>query len=146
MRVGGLRAAGFVLLAALAGCAPDPGTGPRELVWDREPCERCRMAISDRQHAAEVRIADDRRVRAFDDLGCALLWLDEHGMRPVEIFVRSRDGDRWLDGSELHYEGGRHTPMGYGFGAAASGAPGRTLEEVWAEVRAMEDERRDGRR
>ncbi|MCB1726823.1 MAG: hypothetical protein KDI22_05265, partial [Gammaproteobacteria bacterium] len=78
----------------LAGCSGDPGTGPVEVKWDRDVCTRCNMVLSDREHSAQVRYtpADGKRsqVRKFDDLGCAVLWLDQqpwHDEPGVEIWV-----------------------------------------------------------
>ena len=64
----------------LAACSGDAGKGPVGVKWDRDACERCRMVISDRQHAAQIRYFPDEgrsRVVKFDDFGCAVLWLDD---------------------------------------------------------------------
>ena len=80
--------------ALLLGCSGDPGTGPVEVKWDRDICTRCNMVLSDREHSAQVRYTpgDGKRsqVRKFDDLGCAVLWLDQQPWRTesgVEIWV-----------------------------------------------------------
>ncbi len=46
-------AVGLVLL--LAACSGDPGTGPKDVRWDRDACERCRMVLSDRNFSAQIR-------------------------------------------------------------------------------------------
>jgi nitrous oxide reductase accessory protein NosL len=130
----------------LAACSPGPATGPGEMHWDRDTCERCQMAIGDRSSAAQIRDARDLEPHKFDDLGCALLWQDER--RPEEeerpeIWVRDPGGERWLDGYGARYVGGRSTPMGYGFGAASERSQaGMGLAEVWERIRAVEHERR----
>jgi nitrous oxide reductase accessory protein NosL len=121
----------LLLVAAclvLAGCSGDPGAGPVEVTWDRDVCERCSMVVSDREHAAQVRYIDPAtarsRVALFDDLGCAVLWLerpdgrlDWRGDPSVEIWVTDyRDGS-WIDARIAHYVRGRITPMQYGLGA-----------------------------
>jgi len=118
------------LLLALTACSGDSGNGPLEVKWDRVPCERCRMVLSDRMHAAQVRIhpADGpSRVFFFDDLGCALVWLQEQPSRDdpaTELWVTDwRDG-QWIDAQSASYLPGQRTPMGYGLGAQATAAEG----------------------
>jgi len=140
-----LLAAAFVLAA----CSREPASGPVEVVWDRDVCARCNMAISDRRFAAQVRTASDHRAQAFDDLGCALLWLDEEGADlggAEEIWVRDLGGEGWLDAHEARFVEAEHTPMNYGFGAlSAPEDAALTLEEDQARVREAEGGRR-GRR
>lgn len=119
----------FCLLTLLAACSNDPGSGPLDTKWDRAVCERCRMVLSDRMHAAQVRLpASNGRshVYFFDDLGCALIWLESRSQaEPAEseIWVNDwRDG-RWIDARNAHYLSGQHTPMAYGFGAQDQPAP-----------------------
>jgi len=133
-----------LLAAALLACRPAPATGPRTLAFDRETCEHCQMVISDRVTAVEVRLAGERALHVFDDLGCALVWLDARDARAQELWVRSADGADWSDGLSARYAGGRPTPMGYGFVPAEG--PGLALEEVQQRVRAIEAERRAGAR
>ncbi|MES9860639.1 MAG: hypothetical protein ABW138_07295, partial [Candidatus Thiodiazotropha sp. 4PDIVS1] len=69
----------LVQVMLLVGCSADNGTGPLDVKWDRDTCERCRMVLSDRKHAAQIRYfpPDKKRsvVNFFDDIGCAVLWL-----------------------------------------------------------------------
>jgi len=122
-----LAAIGLLVVA----CSGDPGTGPVEVKWDRDVCARCNMVLSDRVHAAEVRRAasDGTRgqVQKFDDLGCAVLWLDQQAWKDetgVEIWVTDyRDGS-WIDARSAFYVSGRHTPMQYGLGAQTENTAG----------------------
>lgn len=119
----GLAGALLLALLGLGGCSGDPGSGPLPPRWDRSTCERCRMMLSDRQHGAQVRIKATNgtsQVLYFDDLGCALIWLeakpapDRDG---AEIWVTDwRSGD-WIDARAAHYASNQVTPMGYGLGA-----------------------------
>ena len=95
------------LVGPMAGCWQSPSTGPGEIHWDRQTCERCQMVISQRRHAVQVRAKGDHRAHAFDDLGCALLWLDEEGLPAGrdsggdslhEIWVKGPHGSEWIDG------------------------------------------------
>ncbi|HIJ21686.1 MAG: protein NosL [Gammaproteobacteria bacterium] len=109
-----------LLLFALAGCSNEPQTGPVDVTWDRDNCERCMMALSDRHHAAQIRGGKRHKVHHFDDIGCALLWLEEQPWKSnpaTEIWVNSyQDGD-WLNARQSHYIRITHTPMNYGFSA-----------------------------
>jgi nitrous oxide reductase accessory protein NosL len=120
------------LLAGLAACARAPQSGPVEIAWDRDVCEYCRMVISDRAHAAQIRGGPGNKVYRFDDLGCALNWLQARGwdQQGVEIWVADSRHPRqvhWLDARAAHYLPGQTTPMDYGLGAV-SGAPLGSLD------------------
>jgi len=141
---------GLLMSAALllAACSGDPGTGPVEVKWDRDTCARCNMVLSDRQHAAEVRYVPGdgahSQVKKFDDLGCALLWLDQQPWREqpgVEIWVTDYRDGRWLDARGAYYVTGRLTPMQYGLGAQAEPMSG-TLDFAQARAHVYQVESR----
>ena len=123
-RTGQRRPYAAILLGLfLTACSGDPGTGPIDVHWDRDACERCRMVLSDRHHAAQVRHTDGQgrsQAHLFDDLGCALIWLDDQPWKAdpkVEIWVNDRDTGDWLDARSAGYVTGDATPMAYGLGA-----------------------------
>ncbi|MGH0034145.1 MAG: protein NosL [Myxococcota bacterium] len=153
MTGGWRRTAGLAGLLVIVGCGRDPGSGPIAVTWDRDTCERCQMVISDRAFAAQVRNAGGR-VHLFDDIGCAILWLDEHRLRqepgeeePREIWVRSLSGEDWLDARTAHYESGHVSPMGYGYGARSVPSSGSLeLGELRPSLRKLEDARRPAHR
>ncbi len=138
---------GLVGAFLLAACSTEPKSGPEDIKWDRQTCERCQMVISERHFAVEWRGEHDRRLHAFDDLGCALLWRAEQrggglGDRP-EIWVRDAKGTHWLDGYGVRYEAGHRTPMGYGYAAAnEESQAGLSLHEVEEQVHLLEKARR----
>ncbi len=116
----------LLTLLTLAGCSDDPGTGPVTITWDRESCERCVMALSDRHHAAQVRGGPNHQPHTFDDIGCALLWLEQQPWRDqpeTEIWVNDYHTGEWLAAREAHYLRVTHTPMNYGFSAQNDPAP-----------------------
>lgn len=128
MRLGVLLITGALVLG---GCGGDPQTGPAEPYWDRDACERCRMVLSDRNHAAQVRYLPQgkkrSRVRWFDDIGCATLWLAEQPWRDdpeVEIWVTDDRNGKWIDARTATYVKQRLTPMDYGLGASAEPVEG----------------------
>ena len=136
---------GACVLALLVAACGDPGTGPVDVKWDRVTCERCRMVLSDRHHAAQIRVREPdgrSRVHPFDDLGCALIWLQDKpaGDDPTtEIWVNDwRTGD-WIDARTVFYVLGQVTPMEYGLGAQPDPAPG-TLTFEQARTRILERE------
>ncbi len=147
---GSRRRAVLLLMLCLriagTGCDTAPATGPVEPTWDRDLCERCQMALSDRRFVAEIRMADDGRLRSFDDFGCASLWLDEQeaaGRSASELWVRSRDGERWLDAGKAYFVPGERTPMGYGLAAQSEAAEGALrLQAARERVREHEYQRR----
>lgn len=124
-----LALASVLAIELLAACSGDPGSGPLDPKWDRFACERCRMVLSDRNHSAQVRIplADGRsQVLFFDDIGCAVIWIEDKPSRDdprTEIWVTDwRTGD-WIDARLAHYLAGQLTPMEYGLGAQVEPAP-----------------------
>jgi len=143
------RLAGLLLLT-LAACSNDPGTGPQAVKWDRDACERCRMVISDRHFAAQVRYfpAGKRsRLAAFDDIGCASLWLDGQPWKDdprTELWVADYRTGEWIDARTATYVENQLTPMEYGLGAQAEPVSGG-LNFAQAKQRIVEVEKRFGR-
>jgi hypothetical protein len=133
-----------VVALLLVGCGQRSKTGPGEIHWDRETCERCQMVISERRHAVQIRKLGAPRTHAFDDLGCALLWLEDQGLlaggeEGPEVWIMDSTAGDWIDARESQFESGVTTPMAYGFGLADHGIP---LEEVQVQVRKTEQGRR----
>jgi len=113
------------LLFLLLGCS-EPSTGPVEVKWDRDSCERCRMVLSDRNHSAQVRGGPENgksRVYKFDDFGGAVLWLADKPWKDdakTEIWVNDHRDGRWIDARKAWYISGQITPMEFGLGAQDS--------------------------
>jgi copper chaperone NosL len=132
----------MALVPLLGACSSGPDSGPAEIAWDRDVCERCGMVVSDRRFAAQIRV--DGGVANFDDLGCALVWLDEHPptSRP-EIWVSDYSHARWLDGYTASYGRVGNTPMSYGWIATLDPERGAaSFEEVRERIREAERDRR----
>ena len=121
-----------LLLASLAGCDGDPGTGPVDVTWDRDACERCRMVLSDRHYGAQIRVPPGEgrkwgKAYKFDDIGCAVLWMDQQPWKEgpaIEIWVTDHRDGQWIDARTAHYVTGKTTPMEYGLGAQRDAAAG----------------------
>jgi len=105
------------------------------------------MVLSDRKHSAQVRVpqAEGRpKVVFFDDIGCAVVWLEDKPFRDdkrIEIWVTDwRTGD-WIDAREAVYLAGQVTPMEYGLGAQTE-PNAQALDFAAARERIFEVERR----
>jgi copper chaperone NosL len=113
----------FLHVVLFAGCSVEPQSGPGEVRWDRETCARCAMAVSDPHYSAQVRggpPGGSSRLYKFDDIGCALLWLEKQPWREnpaTEIWVNDHRDGAWLDARSAWYVTGKITPMDYGLGA-----------------------------
>lgn len=112
----------FFLL--LTSCGEEKNTGPGEVRWDREICARCAMAVSDHSFSAQVRggRADKKsKLYKFDDVGCAVIWLDKQGWKDdarTEIWVNDHRDQKWINARSAWYvKLSSHTPMDYGLGA-----------------------------
>ncbi len=111
------------LVFMLTACEKEKTTGPIKVRWDREICARCAMAVSDRNYSAQVRggRADKKaKVYKFDDVGCAVIWLDKQKWKDAprtEIWVNDYKTGGWLDARKAWYVKMNNTPMDYGLGA-----------------------------
>jgi copper chaperone NosL len=112
----------LLLFVFLAGCEKNQ-TGPVEVKWDRDACERCRMVLSDRLHAAQIRGGPKdkkSKVYKFDDIGGAILWIgfkDWKDDARTEIWVNDHRDGKWIDARTAWYMKGHITPMEFGLGA-----------------------------
>lgn len=120
----------LMLIWLLSACGQQDETGPVEVRWDKESCARCAMAVSDHNFAAQVRGAESGKrtqVYKFDDIGCAVIWLDQQSWKDdprTEVWVADyRDGN-WIEARMASYVTDKITPMGYGLGAQAEAADG----------------------
>ena len=116
-------------LLVLCGCSEN-STGPAEVKWDRDTCDRCGMVLSDHFHAAQVRggpAGGKTRVYKFDDVGGAVAWLSEQEWNEAagtELWVTDHRDGHWIDGFTATYLHGQMTPMDFGFGAQTEAAEG----------------------
>lgn len=124
---------------ALAACLSQSQEGPAEIKWDRDTCQGCGMVISDQRFAAEIRGGPRNAWVKFDDLGCAVSWLDRQPWAKdasTQIWVKRLSDGAWVDARAAHYVTGKTSPMGYGFGALGPAEPGLTFEALQDQVRA----------
>lgn len=128
--VGGLAAlvlaAVVVLVVRGAGGLPDQ---PVPIAWDQEPCGHCHMHIGEPRHAAQL-VTSDGEVVNFDDVGCALRYLQERRPTVHRLWFHG-EGERWIAADQVGFLAGATTPMGSGLLAVDGDTPGaRSLQQV----------------
>lgn len=118
-------------LAALLSACTDEGTWPEGMVpfkWDRDTCTRCKMTISDRRFATQIRGGPNNMGFKFDDIGCATTWRAEKlKVHPWMTDASTHfwvaefggKGEQWIDARGAHYLSGKTSPMGYNYAAYA---------------------------
>lgn len=92
----------------------------QEVRWDRDMCDRCKMIVSERQHAVQVINKETGRAYKFDDLGCAIAWFKEEDIKwknEAKIWITDVKTSKWIDARTAFYDTDHKTPMGYGFSA-----------------------------
>ncbi len=110
----------FVSIMSFNGCTKKDQKEPAKMHWDRDMCERCKMAISERKYAAQIVNPKTFRHYKFDDLGCAVLWLDEEKIPWKDkaiIWVTDAKTGKWINARTAMYTDDSITPMAYGISA-----------------------------
>lgn len=111
----------------LAGCSKQT-EGTEEIHYGRDTCAKCGMVISDAHYAAEIRGGPDKALAKFDDVGCAVNWLEKmewRGETSTNFWVMDGEtGTQWLNAQQAWYMPGAMTPMNYGFMAAKTKTEG----------------------
>jgi copper chaperone NosL len=102
-----------VALVVRRGPLPDR---PVPIVWNRESCAHCRMAIGDPSFAAQL-ASDTGEVWSFDDPGCLLRFVDERRPTVHRMWFHEHGRDTWLGSAEVGFSTGAVSPMGWGLAA-----------------------------
>lgn len=114
-------------LAFVAGCANDER--PIDPVWGKQPCAHCAMLVGNKRSAAQL-VTETKERRYFDDLGCMVVWTQEHAGSAKILWARDAETGRWVEAKSARFANGARTPMDYGFEARAGG------DASWTEVQA----------
>ena len=79
------------------------------------------MALSDPHYSAQV-IDPKGKAYLFDDIGCAILWLDRQPWKDkARTWVNDVKTTEWIEAEKANWiSGDPQTPMGYGFAATLS--------------------------
>jgi len=110
----------LIMIFVLFGCNSKKIGDVEKVHWDRDMCERCKMAISERKFAFEVINPKTGKAYKFDDIGCGILWLDEEKIPWKDkaiLWVTDAKNGKWLDARKAYYTDDSITPMAYGFAA-----------------------------
>lgn len=145
-----LRNYAFMIISmfplVLSGCSGEPETGPAQVRWDQNTCERCRMMLSDRNYAAQIRYFPENKsskVVKFDDIGCAVIWLKEQKWNndpKTEVWVTAHNNGEWIDARKATYVRKNNSPMGYNLGAQAkTEAGGLNFDEAIQHIEQVEN-------
>jgi len=114
----------FLMLFGFSGCEKKSIGEVEKMHWDRDMCERCKMAISERKFAVQLIDPQTGKNYKFDDIGCAILWLKEEKI-PWEnqaiIWITDAKTGKWIDARKAQYVNNAITPMAYGFAAYSKG-------------------------
>lgn len=131
----------LILALLLAACGPGADS-PVDPVWGKQPCSYCKMVVGERDFAAQMTTSDHKR-HYYDDIGCLIGHEDEAKPKVVKRWVRQAGQDRWIPAETAVYEGGKRTPMDFGFVAHDKG-PGVPYAEMAAQVRQKLSQRSGG--
>ncbi len=113
-------AATFALMPVLSACEKKISSTHQEMHWDRDMCDRCKMVISERNHAVQVINEIDGKSYKFDDIGCLVLWFKDESIawkNKAKIWITDVKTSKWIDARTAFYETMIITPMAYGFAA-----------------------------
>jgi len=102
------------------GCEKKKIGGVAKIHWDRDMCERCKMAISERKYAFEVINPKTGKTYKFDDIGCAILWMDEEKIpwkNKAILWITDAKTGKWINARTAYYTNDSITPMAYGIAA-----------------------------
>jgi copper chaperone NosL len=117
----------FALLAACSSIEVQPVA-----IEDSDMCSFCKMAISEKQFAAEI-VSEDT-VLKFDDVGCLLRYRQAAGekLKPFAVFVTDHDSKQWINVDRASFVRSKiiKTPMGSGIVAYSD--PAKAGSEVIA--------------
>jgi hypothetical protein len=79
-------------------------------------CSECNMDVEKLEYLAQlITVAGDTYF--FDDIGCLVLWLENHHLSIAKMFTQTLDTHHWIEVEKAWYSRIAPSPMGYGFGA-----------------------------
>lgn len=110
-----------LFVPSLSACVGEALGSPIQVAWGNERCTRCNMVIHDRHFAAVLQDASGQ-ISKFDDIGCAIFWMEKQHLAPdtpgQSLWVADYRRGGWLDARSAHFVAGQRSPMGYQFGAS----------------------------
>lgn len=79
-------------------------------------CSECSMDVENLDYVAQL-ITKGGDTYFYDDIGCVVLWLENHTVDVQIILTKTLDTHQWIDATKAWYSRIAPSPMGYGFGA-----------------------------
>ncbi len=133
------RAVALLVLMLICGLTACQTAGPAPVdLLPEDMCSSCKMAVSERQYAAEI-VNSEGEAFKFDDIGCLVDYLHEHpkARAGTTIFVIDSESKQWInaDSAVLARSETFKTPMSggmvaFGSRARADAAAGRVHGKV----------------
>lgn len=112
----------LAVVVALVACQPaEEASGPPDIRYGEDVCDRCNMLI-DEPRFATAYATEAAEVRRFDDVGCLFLHAQEERETVASYWVHDFNSEEWVAGEEATYVVNPElvTPMGWGIAAFAS--------------------------
>ena len=112
----------LLLILLTVSCGNDNKSGPVDITYGEDICERCKMIISEEKFSSQI-IGDKGTVYNFDDIGGMIHYMSENKITPgsVEIYVKDYSNGKWLVYDRAVYVATDEikTPMNFGIIAFA---------------------------
>ncbi|MEH7525460.1 nitrous oxide reductase accessory protein NosL [Bacillus sp. JJ1503] len=107
----------LAVMISLTACS-NKTAAPVEIKANEEDCDACHMGIEDLHSAAQI-ILEDGEPKLFDDIGCMVVYMQEHQPKYEAAFVHDFDSEEWIsfDNSTFVQNQNIHSPMNYGIAA-----------------------------
>jgi copper chaperone NosL len=112
----------FFVVLIMAACQPaEDASGPPEIRYGEDVCDRCNMLISEPRFATAY-ATDAAEVRRFDDVGCLFLHAQEEVETVASYWVHDFHSEEWLDAEQATFVHNPDlvSPMGWGIAAFAA--------------------------
>ena len=116
-----------------AGCSRESDTSPPTVHYGQDPCDVCKMIISEQRYAAALVVDDDGYIEklTFDDIGCMLDARDHARGTILAAYVNDYNDKEWIDAEQAVYvySNDLHTPMAFGVASFRSGTDAEKLQQ-----------------
>ena len=107
----------IIVFLILASCGNNDESGPVDIHYGQDLCERCKMIISEENFSSQI-ILGKGKVYNFDDIGGMAQYILENNIEPgnVKIYVKDFNTGKWLGSEGAFYvvTDNIRTPMMYG--------------------------------
>jgi hypothetical protein len=77
-------------------------------------CSKCNMFVKNLDYATQI-VLKNGNTYFFDDIGCAVEWLENNSNELAIVLTKTLDSHKWMDAKKVWYSRIAPSPMGYGF-------------------------------